>query len=204
MRGAWRPETMQALRLFLNYRLITSDSVQVNGTKIRAKEFLRAHLLQATSNGHGRGVGDWAFLLYVEVKGRCAGREARRIYRTIHPGPPGHTSEGAHRGVRYHRRAARRRAFARRGIQVTKRRGQQTDLNYGNFTSTSRTFGVATYARSFAFFTRLLPPTSLKASGSARSLPDEVLRRSGSQFVAVARGTRVLFGHLLSLLVTPQ
>ncbi len=86
MRGAWRPETMQALRLFLNYRLITSDSVQVNGTKIRAKEFLRAHLLQATSNGHGQGVGDWAFLLYVEVKGRCAGREARCIYRTVHPG----------------------------------------------------------------------------------------------------------------------
>src|SRR5258708_26785120 len=77
---------MQALRLFLNYRLITSDSVQVNGTKIRAKEFLRAHLLQATSNGHGQGVGDWAFLLYVEVKGRCAGREARCIYRTVHPG----------------------------------------------------------------------------------------------------------------------
>src|SRR5947209_8616034 len=25
VRGAWRPETMQALRLFLNYRLITSD-----------------------------------------------------------------------------------------------------------------------------------------------------------------------------------
>ncbi len=87
---------------------------------------------------------------------------------------------------------------------MTKRRGQQTDLNYGNFTSANRAFGVATCARSFAFFTRLLPPTSLKANGSARSLPDEVLRRSDSQFVAVARGTRVLFGHLLPLLVTPQ
>src|SRR6266851_5589584 len=48
VRGAWRPETMQALRLFLDYRLITSDAVTVNGTTLRAKEFLRAHLLQAT------------------------------------------------------------------------------------------------------------------------------------------------------------
>jgi lysine 6-dehydrogenase len=86
VRGAWRPETMQALRLFLNYRLITNDSVQVNGTKLRAKEFLRAHLLQAESNWHVRDAGDWAFLLYVEVKGTRAGREASRIYRTSHPG----------------------------------------------------------------------------------------------------------------------
>jgi len=86
VRGAWRPETMQALRLFLNYRLMTSDSVQVNGTKLRAKEFLRAHLLQAASNGYKMEAGDWAFLLYVEVKGTRAGREARRIYRTSHPG----------------------------------------------------------------------------------------------------------------------
>jgi len=86
VRGAWRPETMQALRLFLNYRLITSDFVQVNGTKLRAKEFLRAHLLQAASKWHARDAGDWAFLLYVEVKGTRAGREASRIYRTSHPG----------------------------------------------------------------------------------------------------------------------
>lgn len=86
VRGAWRPETMQALRLFLNYRLITSDSVQVNGTKLRAKEFLRAHLLQAASNGHAGEAGDWAFLLYVEVKGTRAGREATLTYRTSHPG----------------------------------------------------------------------------------------------------------------------
>jgi lysine 6-dehydrogenase len=86
VRGAWRPETMQALRLFLNYRLITSDSVQVNGTKLRAKEFLRAHLLQAASNWQARDAGDWAFLLCVEVKGTRAGREASRIYRTSHPG----------------------------------------------------------------------------------------------------------------------
>ncbi|HYL44063.1 MAG TPA: saccharopine dehydrogenase NADP-binding domain-containing protein [Ktedonobacteraceae bacterium] len=86
VRGAWRPETMQALRLFLEYRFITSDAVQVNGTTLRAKEFLRAHLLREEANGHASDVGEWAFLLYVEVKGTKAGYDARRIYRTSHPG----------------------------------------------------------------------------------------------------------------------
>lgn len=86
VRGAWRPETMQALRLFLNYRLITSDAVLVNSTKLYAREFLRAHLLQVEANGNARDEGDWAFLLYVEVKGTRAGREAYRRYRTSHPG----------------------------------------------------------------------------------------------------------------------
>ena len=86
VRGAWRPEIMRALRLFLDYRLITSDLVSINGTTVRAKEFLRAHLLQEASGGRGRDEGDWAFLLHVEVVGTHAGREARRIYRTSHPG----------------------------------------------------------------------------------------------------------------------
>jgi lysine 6-dehydrogenase len=85
VRGAWRPETMQALRLFLDYHLITSDAVQVNGTTLRAKEFLRAHLLQEEANGHASDSGDWAFLLFVEVKGTRSGREAYRMYRTSHP-----------------------------------------------------------------------------------------------------------------------
>lgn len=86
VRGAWRPEIMRALRFFLDFRLITSDLVSINGTTVRAKEFLRAHLLQEASDGRGRDEGDWAFLLYVEVVGTCLGREARRIYRTSHPG----------------------------------------------------------------------------------------------------------------------
>ncbi len=86
VRGAWRPETMQALRLFLDYHLITSEPVRVNGTTLRAREFLRAHLLQEESKGHAGDVGDWAFLLYIEVKGTRSGREAYRIYRTSHPG----------------------------------------------------------------------------------------------------------------------
>jgi saccharopine dehydrogenase (NAD+, L-lysine-forming) len=86
VRGAWRPETMRALRLFLDFHLITSDSVRVNGTTLQAKEFLRAHLLQEEANGHASDTGDWAFLLYVEVKGTRAGRVATRIYRTSHPG----------------------------------------------------------------------------------------------------------------------
>lgn len=85
VRGAWRPEIMRALRMFLDFRLITSDVVKVNGTTVRAKEFLRAHLLQEASAGHDRDEGDWAFLLYVEVVGKRSGRTARRLYRTSHP-----------------------------------------------------------------------------------------------------------------------
>lgn len=85
VRGAWTPEIMQALRLFLNYRLITSDVTQINGVQVRAKEFLRAHLLEEAAQGHGQGEGAWAFLLFVEVTGTRAGRTARRVYRTSHP-----------------------------------------------------------------------------------------------------------------------
>jgi len=85
VRGAWRPEIMRALRMFLDYRLMTSDLVQVNGTEVRAKEFLRAHLLQQTSHGQTPDEGDWAFLLHVEVEGTREGRAASRIYRTSHP-----------------------------------------------------------------------------------------------------------------------
>lgn len=85
VRGAWRPEIMQALRLFLNYRLITSDPVQVNGVTIRSKDFLRAHLLEQAASGHAVDEGDWAFLLHVEVEGTREGRAARRVYRTSHP-----------------------------------------------------------------------------------------------------------------------
>ena len=85
VRGAWRPEIMQALRLFLSYRLITSDPVQINGATIRSKDFLRAHLLEQAASGHAVDEGDWAFLLHVEVEGTHQGRVARRVYRTTHP-----------------------------------------------------------------------------------------------------------------------
>jgi saccharopine dehydrogenase (NAD+, L-lysine-forming) len=85
VRGAWRPEIMQALRLFLNYRFITSDSVQINGATIRSKDFLRAHLLEQAANGRAIDEGDWAFLLHVEVEGTREGRAAKRAYRTTHP-----------------------------------------------------------------------------------------------------------------------
>jgi lysine 6-dehydrogenase len=85
VRGAWRPEIMRMLRNFLDYRLITSDPVQINGTTVAAKAFLRAHLLQESMHGRARDEGDWAYLLHVEVEGTRAGRAARRIYRTRHP-----------------------------------------------------------------------------------------------------------------------
>src|SRR5260370_8700979 len=65
---------------------MTSEPVRVNGTTLEAREVLRAHLLQEESKGHAGDVGDWAFLLYVEVKGTRSGREAYRIYHTSHPG----------------------------------------------------------------------------------------------------------------------
>jgi lysine 6-dehydrogenase len=85
VRGAWRPDIMRTLRNFLDYRLITSDPVQINGTTVAAKDFLRAHLLQETVHGRTYDEGDWAYLLHVEVEGTRAGRAARRIYRTRHP-----------------------------------------------------------------------------------------------------------------------
>ncbi len=85
VRGAWRPEIMRALRMFLDYRLITSDAVSINGTTVRAKDFMRAHLLQEASDGRSSDQGDWAFLLHVEVEGMREGRVAKRVYRTTHP-----------------------------------------------------------------------------------------------------------------------
>lgn len=85
VRGAWRPEIMRALRMFLDYRLITSDAVSINGTTVRAKDFMRAHLLQEASDGRESDQGDWAFLLHVEVEGMREGRVAKRVYRTTHP-----------------------------------------------------------------------------------------------------------------------
>lgn len=86
VRGAWRPETMSALRMLLQYRLITSDTVAIDGMTVGVKDVLRAHLLRAAADGHLDDQRDWAFLLSVEVVGRRAGKEARRIYRTSHPG----------------------------------------------------------------------------------------------------------------------
>jgi len=43
--------TMRALRLFLDYHLMTSEPVRVNGTTLRAREFLRAHLFAGGVQG---------------------------------------------------------------------------------------------------------------------------------------------------------
>jgi saccharopine dehydrogenase-like NADP-dependent oxidoreductase len=85
VRGAWRPETMQALRFLLEYRLITNDVVAFDHSTIPAKAFLRAHLLQRAAGMQDQDTGEWAFLLYVEVLGTQRGRTATRIYRTSHP-----------------------------------------------------------------------------------------------------------------------
>lgn len=81
VRGAWRTEIMQALKMFAAYQLTGKKPVLLNGQEIRPKEFLRALILQQTPKDEGR----WAFLLNVEVVGERAGCAARVVFNSSHP-----------------------------------------------------------------------------------------------------------------------
>lgn len=83
VRGTWRPEIMQALRVFAEYRLTGNQPVHFRGQEINPKEFLRAHILQQAADVGG--AGEWAFLLHVEVVGQRDGRAVRCEYRSSHP-----------------------------------------------------------------------------------------------------------------------
>lgn len=83
VRGSWRTEIMQALRVFADYGLTGNQHVSFRGQEINAKEFLREHILQ-----HAAGVGEdgeWAFFLSVEVLGQREGKKMRCVYRSRHP-----------------------------------------------------------------------------------------------------------------------
>jgi saccharopine dehydrogenase-like NADP-dependent oxidoreductase len=83
VRGTWRPEIMQALRLFAALDLTSAKETQFHGELIPAKQFLRAHVLEHAANFAGDG--ECAFLLNVQVEGR---RNAERVlleYTTRHP-----------------------------------------------------------------------------------------------------------------------
>ena len=83
VRGTWRPEIMQALRVFADYRLTGLQVVTVNGKEISSKEFVRSHILQ-----HAATVGgddEWAFLLNVQVSGHRDGCSIVCEYRSSHP-----------------------------------------------------------------------------------------------------------------------
>jgi len=83
VRGTWRPEIMNALRVFADFGLTGAAPVQFAGLDINPKEFLRAHILQhAARVGEA---GEWAFLLNVEVEGERGGRRIRYTYNSSHP-----------------------------------------------------------------------------------------------------------------------
>ena len=84
VRGTWRANIMQALRLFADLKLTGDQSIQFDGQKIPSKAFLRQHILQ-TSADFGAD-GEWAFLLNVEVLGKSEGKPLQIISITSHPG----------------------------------------------------------------------------------------------------------------------
>jgi lysine 6-dehydrogenase len=83
VRGTWRPNIMEALRLFADLKLTGDQSIRFDGRTIDSKSFLRQHILQ-TSAAFGGG-GEWAFLLNVEVLGHSRGKPVRIISNTSHP-----------------------------------------------------------------------------------------------------------------------
>lgn len=83
VRGSWRSQIMQALRLFGELGLTGNRPVLFRQQEINPKEFLRAHILQQSAAFGGDD--EWAFLLNVEVTGRKDGRSKRFVYTTSHP-----------------------------------------------------------------------------------------------------------------------
>jgi len=83
VRGTWRTEIMQALRLFADLKLTGDQSIEFKGNEIHSKAFLRQHILQTAADFGGDG--EWAFLLNVEVAGRRQNKPVRIVCNTSHP-----------------------------------------------------------------------------------------------------------------------
>jgi saccharopine dehydrogenase-like NADP-dependent oxidoreductase len=83
VRGTWRPNIMQALRLFADLKLTADQSINFNGQRIGSKSFLREHILQTAADFGAEG--EWAFLLNVEVLGRRDGQPHQIVSNTSHP-----------------------------------------------------------------------------------------------------------------------
>ena len=82
VRGTWRTEIMQALRLFADLNLTGDQSIDFDGRKTNSKAFLRQHILQTAADFGG--AGEWAFLLNVEVVGQREGKPIRIVSNTSH------------------------------------------------------------------------------------------------------------------------
>jgi saccharopine dehydrogenase-like NADP-dependent oxidoreductase len=83
VRGTWRTEIMQALRVFADYKLTGAQTVALGEQAINSKAFLRQHILQHAAEVGG--AGEWAFLLHVEVVGERDGAARRFEYTSSHP-----------------------------------------------------------------------------------------------------------------------
>jgi saccharopine dehydrogenase-like NADP-dependent oxidoreductase len=83
VRGTWKPEIMQALRIFAEYRLTGNQIISFNQQQINSKAFLREHILRHAADVGGRG--EWAFLLNVEVVGERDKNKVRYTYTSSHP-----------------------------------------------------------------------------------------------------------------------
>ncbi len=83
VRGTWRKEIMQALRLFADLKLTGDQSIKFEGKEVNSKAFLRQHVLQTAADFGGDG--EWAFLLNVEVVGKLEGKLVRIVCNTSHP-----------------------------------------------------------------------------------------------------------------------
>ena len=83
VRGTWRTEIMDALRVFAVLELTGAKETDFRGQSILTKEFLRAHILEHVA-GFG-GKGECAFLLNVQVAGVRDGERTNLEYTTRHP-----------------------------------------------------------------------------------------------------------------------
>ena len=83
VRGTWRTEIMQALRVFAALELTGAGKTEFRGESIPTQEFLRAHILEHVASFGG---GDeCAFLLNVQVAGVRDGQRTNLEYITRHP-----------------------------------------------------------------------------------------------------------------------
>ncbi|MBU6427563.1 MAG: saccharopine dehydrogenase NADP-binding domain-containing protein, partial [Cyanobacteria bacterium REEB65] len=80
VRGCWRPETMQALKLFNDLGLLDATPL---AEQLAPKAFLRQFCLERVPK---KDEGTWAFLLNVEVVGSKEGARVRATYNLSHPG----------------------------------------------------------------------------------------------------------------------
>lgn len=83
VRGTWRPEIMQALRLFVDLKLNGDGSIRIGEHQFRSKDFLRQHILNVCPDFAGDG--EWAFLLNTETVGRRSGKTVRITANASHP-----------------------------------------------------------------------------------------------------------------------